>query len=134
MIYKTEPESMYEPDIDSEESTVKELQSNGFYTAQSYLKGLHWNDRPTALMPKDAYLLSKARRFYESLSDTDRLVINSFSDPSIFETMNVKQRNTRFNKLCFMFMQETGYTLISTPKGEKKGSYNNGKLYQRKSD
>lgn len=111
MIYETEPEW--------QEFNIFGWQKNTeFITAQSYLKGLHWHDRPTELMPKDAVILSKAKRFYESLSEYDQKVIDSFSDPSLLETMSVRQRNNRFNELCFMFIN---IHILTTPPGKKKG-------------
>ena len=115
MIYETEPEHQGINLGGWQRNTV-------FITAQSYLKGLHWHDRPTELMPKDAVLLSKAKRFYESLSEYDQTVIDSFSDPSLLETMSIRQRNNRFNELCFTFMN---IHILTTPPGEKKGRNQN---------
>lgn len=79
-----------------------------YITASSYLKGLHHNDEPSELMPKDAIYLKAARRFYNSLSAEDRLIIDSFSDHQIYENINVKQRNKRFKELVQLFIYQMG--------------------------
>ena len=97
--------NLYEPELDVIYSRAG-IDSR-FITAQSYLKGLyHQNDKPSKLMPKDAEYLTKARRFYAELSRNDQLVIDSFSDLSIMERLNLKERNRRFNELVYAFMQQ----------------------------
>ena len=117
MIYETEPE----------ESGSSALATDSrFLTAQAYLKGLHHGDRPSELMPRDAAILSQARRFYASLSADDQLVIDSFSDASAYALMNVKQRNKRFSQLCFLFMQQQRHTILLPPELAEEGrKFNN---------
>ena len=81
---------------------------NRYITASAYLKGLHHKDEPSELMPKDAIYLKSARRFYNSLSAEDKLIIDSFSDHQTIEIINVKQRNIRFNELVQLFIYHLG--------------------------
>lgn len=72
---------------------------NRYTTAAAYLKGLHHGDRPTELMPQDGKWLKSAKRFYISLSEKDQMIIDSYSDRKLSETLNLKQRNKRFHEL-----------------------------------
>lgn len=94
-----------------------------FITAAAYLKGLHHGDKPTSLMPKDAEFLKAARRFYNGLSEHERQVINSFSDDSLFETMNLKHRNATFNRIVYKFMNYLGYPIYVPQEAEKGNNY-----------
>jgi len=91
-------------------------------TAKSYLRGLHHGDRPSGLMPRDAAILTKARRFYAGLSIDDQAVIDSFSNRRILGSMNIMQRNQRFNNLCRMFIVKCGHPqILTTPEpGEER--------------
>lgn len=95
MIYEEE-----EIAINASHSTDSRLQ-----TAAHYLKALHWFDRPTDLMPIDGKWLKAARRFYNALTAADKDVVDSFSDIEIFHTLNLRQRDKRFNVLCRLFLE-----------------------------
>lgn len=74
-------------------------------TAAHYLKALHWFDRPTDLMPIDGKWLKAARRFYNALTAADKDTIDSYSDDELYHSMNLRQRDKRFNTLCRMFLE-----------------------------
>lgn len=93
-----------------------------YITVSSYLKGLHWHDRPTSLMPRDAAYLNAARRFYERLTEDDQLVIDSYADEALYENMDKIQRDRRFNYLCQVFMCEMNGTTFLLPDMAEKGS------------
>lgn len=100
MIFEAEPER--------EINGYSLFTDSRYTTAAAYLKGLHYSDKPTALMPKDAIYLKAAWRFYSCLSVDDQNVIDSFSDNQLLnESLNIKQRNKRFNDLTRLFICQT---------------------------
>lgn len=119
---------IYEQDITIENDDFRLDFDSRFITAGSYLKGLHWCDVPTELMPRDAVLLKAARRFYAKLTEEDQLVIDSFSDEGLYASMDKSKRDKRFNYLCKCFMCEMGtesrYTTLLLPYMAEKGKQN----------
>ena len=91
-----------------------------FVIASTYLRSLHFGDRPTELMPQDARLLTAARRFYADLNESDQRVIDSYSDLQVYREINIQKRNKRFRELCLQFMYATLFeTLVAPPSGER---------------
>lgn len=95
-----------------------------YITVSAYLKGLHWHDKPTSLMPRDAVYLTAARRFYAGLTEDDQLIIDSFSDDDLYGSMNKSQRDKRFNYLCRLFMCQMNGTTFLLPEVAEKGNNN----------
>ena len=115
MIYETELE------IDGFSLTT----DNRYITAAAYLKGLHYGDKPTELMPQDGKWLKSARRFYFSLSENDQQIIDSYSDCELSETLNMKQRNKRFHELVqSLVCQIVNESIISLVTAETGGERN----------
>lgn len=113
---------MYEVDDFFDDHVMSSPAGDSRYvTASSYLKGLHWHDRPTSLMPRDAAYLNAARRFYDRLTEADQLVIDSYSDEELYESMDKRQRDKRFNYLCQVFMCEMNGTTCLLPDKAEKG-------------
>lgn len=97
---------------------------NRYITAAAYLKGLHYGDRPTELMPQDRKWLKSARRFYFSLSENDQLIIDSCSDYELAATLNLKLRDKRFHELvqlfvCQMVNESINYLWLPLKQAEK---------------
>jgi hypothetical protein len=128
---------MYEPEqqTDSESSFINA--DSRLIAAASYLKGLHHADSASELMPQDARLLKAARRFYNSLSDEERLLIDSYSDIQLANRLNLKNRNRRFKTLCLRFVCQTGsesrFSILLPPEQAEEGR-NTNEHYQRNSD
>lgn len=73
--------------------------------ASHYLRCLHWHDRATDLMPIDGRWLRQARRFYNALTAADKDIVDSYSDDELYHSMNLRQRDKRFNTLCRLFLE-----------------------------
>lgn len=93
---------LYEKIPESEAFSLKT--DSGFNTAASYLKALHHGDQPTEFMRQDAKWLIRARRFYDSLSERDQAVVDSYSGRQLFEGVDKRQRDKRFIQIVTAFI------------------------------